>query len=229
MSHRGMAFKGLQSSVEQRFKVLIDNTCCPYAADVKFRCSPEWDSSRTVRENILLLLPSFDDFIEYGEEKCLDMFVVEIRDSRYINNVHTLASLLHSILSNLHKVDPVSKWNLTDGITTMEWNFIYRGVKLFVPTFAPFYGRDHTRYSHQPESAFVVLQPDHSFSRRNINSKSPDRHLITGKAKARCEKMGYKYDADLVSGTPKAVRYIHPLVLGQDSVKWWEDIYADVK
>lgn len=213
----------------QRVKRLVDNTCCLYASNAILQCGPEWDKSKTVRENVLSILPFFDEFTVFGETNRLDMFIVEVRDRNYIQDVHSFASLFHRVLFTLFEVDPTSEGYLTDGITTLEWNFTYRKVKFFVSSFAPFYSRDHTRYSHQPESAYIAFQPDHCFSRRGINSKNPDRYLITEKTKANCEKMGYKYDVNLVSNTPKAVRYIHPPVLGQGFIKWWEEKYASVE
>jgi hypothetical protein len=110
----------------------------------------------------------------------------------------------------------------------MSWDFVYRGTKFFVPTFAPFYHPNHPRYSHHEGTAFIVFQPDHCFDRHEINSKSPDRHKITETVRDLFEKGGVPYDVELVVHSIKAVRYIKPLLISDSPVRWWERDVKDV-
>lgn len=215
--------KKSQSGVDQRFRVLVNRTCCPYAKVANIRYAPKWDQSRTIRENVLALLPYLDQFVERSEEEELDMFVIEVRDNKFIKDINAFASLVYNVLDILHEVDPTSEGTFTDGITSMEWDFVYRNVEFFIPTFTPFYDSNHIRYSHQKDSAFIAFQPDHCFDRHGINSKNPNRRQITEKVRERFEKAGIEYDVSLVSGSIKAVRYIKPLKTGQSLIRWWED------
>lgn len=219
----------IENGIQQRFEILREKTCCLYADSAVAVFAPGWNPVLSAKENVLQILPRFNEFVSKGEKGNLDMFVIEIQDKNYIHNITSFTSLFHRIIFLLRENDPTNNNPLTDGIMTLEWNFVYKGVKFFIPTFAPFYKTNHTRYSHLEESAFIILQPDHSFDRRGINSRNPGRHRITEKTKAKCEKLGYKYDVSLVSRTPKAVRYIHPITLGQSFIEWWDEAYSGVE
>lgn len=223
MSSHKPRFRDSQSSVAQRFEALVKNTHCPFAIGANISFASEWDLKLTTEENTLALLPEFDKFIEHGQKAGVDMFVIEVRDRKYIKDIRTFAALLRSILYTLHQLDPMGDGNLTDNITSMEWDFTYRNVRFFVPTFAPFYDSSHARYSHQKESAFIVFQPDHSFDRHGISSKKPNRQKITETVRMLFEKGGVSYNLNLVSGSVKAVRYIKPHLTGDSPIKWWED------
>lgn len=209
------------NGVEKRFKILLANTRCPYAETAVIRYAPLWNADLPIEENILSCIPHLNEFVAHGKNEGLDVFVIEVLDQSYIHQIDSFSRLLNCVLLTLRNTDPTHTGRLNENITTLEWDFIYRDVEFFVPTFAPFYKSNHTRYSHVEKSAFIMLQPDHCFDRRGINSKNPERQLISQRVKARFEKAGYQYDTKLVTGTPKAVRYIHPLEIGQDWVKWW--------
>jgi hypothetical protein len=223
MSSHKLRFRDSKSRVAPRFAALIKNTHCPYATEANISFASGWNRKLTTEENILALLPEFDNFIEYGQEEGADMFVIEVRDRKYIKNTRTFATLLRSILHTLHQLDPTSDGNLTDNITSMEWDFTYRHVRFFVPTFAPFYDSSHARYSHQKESAFIVFQPDRSFDRHGISSKNSNRQKITETVRMLFEKGGVTYDLNLVAGSIKAIRYIKPYLPGGSPIRWWED------
>jgi hypothetical protein len=210
------------SSIAQRFYNIVSKTYCPYACRSKIRFAPEWDKNLRIEENIKRFLPVFDKFVQDEEPEALDMFVVEVCDHEDVRSIDNFARLLHYILHTLNKVDPTQRANVTDGILSKEWNFTYNGLKFFVPTFAPFYSTTHARYSYSMDSAFIAFQPDHCFDRHGITSKNPHRHKITESIRSKFERGGSGYDIELVSHSIKAIRYIKPLLIGQNPIRWWE-------
>jgi FPC/CPF motif-containing protein YcgG len=210
------------SSITQRFCSIVSKTYCPYARRADIQFAPEWNKNLIIEENIMRFLPFFDRFVQHEEREELDMFVVEVRDHEKIKSIDNFAKLLHYILYTLNKIDPTHKADLTHGIHSLEWNFTYNGLKFFVPTFAPFYSPTHARYSCSKDSAFIAFQPDHCFDRHGITSKNPRRHKITESIRSKFERGGAGYDIELVSHSIKAVRYIKPLLVGQDPIRWWE-------
>lgn len=215
-------YNNSNDSISQRFSVLVNKTFCPYASSSKVWFAPGWDTSLSVRENTLRIIPYFDKFIEVGEEKELDIFVIEVRGSQSINNIYSFADILYCVLHTMNESDPTSTNCLTDSIESMEWDFTYRQMEFFLPTFAPFYDANHVRYSQHKDSAFILFQPDYSFGRYGINSKNPKRFDITKGIRETFEKNGFTYDIELISRSIKAVRYIKPHQIGDPPIRWWD-------
>ncbi len=206
----------------RRFGRLLGKTFCPYALGANIRFAPPWRPQLSVEENTLRLLPRLDRFVASGEARGWDMFVVEVRGTEAIKTLQSFAGLLNRVLHTLAKADPNRKAELTERITEKEWDFVYGGVRFFVPTFAPFYNRAHARYSHDENSAFIAFQPDHCFSRHGIDSKSPDRRQLSESIKEMFERGGVAYDFELVVNSVKALRYVKRQSVADEPVRWWE-------
>lgn len=209
----------------ERFATLVNSTHCPYAREAKVHFAPSWDSRKTVEENVTVLLPALERFALYESKKDGDMFVVGVSDIKYTRSIYTLAKLLNHALHAIYASDLTSKGELTDGITTMEWDFTFKKNRFFIPVFAPFYDKTHARYSFHSHTAFIVFQPDDCFSRHNITSDNPSRREITLHVKSLFEKGGVNYDLSLVADSPKALRYLKPYNVGGKPIKWWEETY----
>lgn len=208
-------------TVEERFLPLVAGTACPYARHANIAYAPEWDERLTVIENTARFLPALHRFTEHCRQHRMDMYVVEVRGSRCVEDIKLLVCLLNALLHTIRRLDSTTDEPLTQGIETMSWDFIYNGVRFFVPTFAPFYKPNHPRYSYQPGSVFILFQPDTSFDRHKITSKNPKRGDITRRIKEGFEARGFSYDVSLVAGSPKALRYIKPINFGQEPIRWW--------
>lgn len=207
--------------LQSRFERIIRRTACPYAAGALIRYAPKWIANLSPEQNTVRYQPDLDRFIETGARDALDMFVIEVRGVDDIHSLEGFSEILYRVLFTFHNLDPHRTGALTDGITTLDWDFVYRGVRFFIPTFAPFYDTQHPRYSHHAPSAFIVLQPDHCFTRRGICRNSPSRELTAQGIRDAFAERGSPYDVHLVSGSPKAERYIKPLKVGDPPVRWW--------
>lgn len=208
--------------IVQRFDRVINGTHCPFACKSKVKFAPVWKTDLTTQENVMLLQPYLDVFVEHEEIDGLDMFVIEVREYGVISRIDLFARFLHEILDRLSKLDPTRTTCLTDGITSKEWDFKYRGLRFFIPTFAPFYANTHARYSHYEDTAFIAFQPDHCFDRHGITSNNPNRYKITQAIRDMFEKGGSGYDIQFITQSVKAARYIKSLRIGDSPVKWWE-------
>ena len=209
--------------VASRFQNLLKGTCCPYAQFASISFGPAWQTDQSTRENLTRLLPYFDEFAERAEDQKTDMFVVEVREPGHLKNIEVFSAFLRTLLTTLKEADPLRTGDLADGIDSPEWDFTYRGVRFFVLTFAPFYDERHGRHSHCEDTAFITFQPDQSFDRYGINKKSPKRRKISEAVRDAFEKSGIRYDFCLVTRSIKALRYVQPLGVGQDPIRWWEE------
>lgn len=210
-------------SVAERFEVLRQSTYCPFAESANITYGSSWDNRLTIEENVLLQLDHFSEFCLEGDEWQLDMFVLEVTGRELVGNLNNISRTLNSILISLNSYDSdPNSGLLTEGIEDLDWDFQFLGTEFIVPVFAPFYPEKHPRYSGCQESAFITFQPDHSFTRHNITSKNPNRYKISQSIRDRFTEGGSPYDIDLIVGTPKAIRYIKPLSIGDEPIEWWK-------
>lgn len=209
--------------VFKRFGSLVEYTPCPYAGDARVYCAPEWEPLTPFIENVDRLVPSLDRFVDQIEALNLDIFVVEVRQADSIYELRSFAALLHGLLYALNHRDPNRIEPLEHNIMSMDWDFLYKEERFFVPTFAPFYPPNHPRNSRNHGSAFILFQSDHAFSRRGINSKSPDRPNVSLWVYGLFRQAGMDYSMRLVTQRPKAERYVKPFRVDDEPIRWWQE------
>lgn len=210
-----------QKGIKKRFETLVKNTYCPFASFTKVWCAPSWSRTEKAEINIKKAILSFHKFVLKGIYQGYDIFVMEVREEAFIRGIDSWATLLNKVLYEIHLTDVQKKEYFTVGIEKMEWDFVFAGVRFFIPTFTPFYDQSHSRYSFNRNAAFIVFQPDSTFDKFNINSKNPNRDKITQAIRLNFLEHGVDYDVKLVKDSLKALRYIKPLEVGSPLVKWW--------
>lgn len=218
----GPALSASECPVRRRFSRLVHRTACPYARNARIIYAPPWEPQLSVEENTARAVPFLDLFVAHSATLCLDLFVMEVRNDPAVGDIGAMAQVLYRILGTLSQADPARVEQLTEGITTKEWDFVYRGERLFVPVFAPFYSANHPRYSHVPGSAYLVFQGDGSFKRRRISSRNPNRKQLTADIARLFLNGGFTYEVTLVTHPFKAARYLKPLRLSDEPIYWWE-------
>jgi hypothetical protein len=149
------------------------------------------------------------------------MFVVEVQERRTIKSTTTLAPWLRALLQGLADADSRQRRVVTRGIEGKKWDFTFRSERLFLTIFAPFYEKNHPRYSESPRSAFVVFQGDFCFRSRGISGSMQNRVGLTHEVAACFLRRGYSYDLGLVTHPMKAARYLKPEDLSAGPVCWW--------
>lgn len=100
------------------------------------------------------------------------------------------------------------------------WRLTAGGEAFFGITFAPFYPRNHPRYSPNGEG-YVVLQFEKSFTRHGIDSSKAGRRRISERVRHRFEQHGQPYFEHLTTQAPKSLRLVKPLQPGDPPVEWW--------
>lgn len=205
------------------FEELRNRAYCPFAESANAQLGPTWVQDLSIEDNILQHIEPLTLFSLNGREEKKDMYVMSIRDIALVESLEALTYTFRSILYYLNSYDPKKpEGDLFLDIEDLSWNFLFTGVKYFIPVFAPFYRTDHPRCSFNPEVAFLLFQPDFSFDKHNINSKNPNRRIISEQIRNVYMQNGVPYNIDLVVGTPKAIRYIKPENILDEPVRWWE-------
>ena len=208
--------------VNSNFQKLFINTLCPFAKDAQFWLSPVWIKGSPFKENCSKITDSFQTFIAEGISQGFDAFIVEIVEENSIYSLSSWSNFLFHFLEAVHKSDRHSQRFFTDNIENMSWDFTYEGHRFFIPTFAPFYRSNHSRYSHAEHSAFIMFQPDSAFDKVGINSRTANRKELSEKVQSVFRQKGIDYDIKLVRGSLKAHRFIKPLEVGDLPIEWWK-------
>jgi len=209
------------TNIENRFRKLVAHSPCPFAKDAKIMYALDWDPGIGFTENIHKTLPRFISFVTNGISDGYELFVMEIRHESIINQIEDFAGFLNKLLHEIHLSDTTSVTYFTEGIESMDWDFTFNSIRFFIPTFAPFYERNHPRYSFNTDTAFIMFQPDSTFNKYSINSKNPDRNELTEKIKTLFLENDFIYSLKYVKGSIKSIRYVKPVNLEGPPVKWW--------
>jgi FPC/CPF motif-containing protein YcgG len=208
-------------NIKDRFKKLISSTYCPFAKDAVIMYASDWDTDIEVKENLEKILPQFLLFVTEGIQNGYELFIVEVRQESIISRIQNFAGFLNKLLHEIHLLDTKAVRYFTEGIETMEWDFTFNKVRFFVPTFAPFYEKNHPRYSFNSDTAFIMFQPDSTFDKYNISSKNSNRNEITERVKNLFLENNINYNLRYVRGSIKAIRYLKPVNLQGSPIKWW--------
>lgn len=203
---------------EELYRELSRKTLCPYSYTAKVYFATMWDSTESFESNFSFFTKSFDYYIKNSIYD-YDICVLTVRGS-VTSDINTWACFVKQLLFSLAKYD--GQYSPFDGIDSINWDYKYSGYKFFIPTFGPFYPQNHSRYSHNDNVAFILFQPDLTFSRFKISSSAPQREQLTYAIRKKFLDAGIDYDLYLVKGSPKALRYVKPLKRGDSYIRWWE-------
>jgi hypothetical protein len=151
-----------------------------------------------------------------------DLAVLEIHRASQLGSVSSAAGLVHRILFELRVRDTTSEVPLATGVEDPDWDFEFDRARFFVSLFAPLYPAGHSRFSGEPDVAFVLLQPEQAFRRFGVSSARPDRLRLSERVHGRFEREGQRYDLGANVSSAKALRYIKPVKAGDPLVAWWK-------
>jgi hypothetical protein len=210
------------SDIQARFAKLISNTACPFAKGAQVFYAPSWDINAGMEQNLAAVVSSFIKFFESEKVTMYDLFVCEVREKVIVSSIVNIAGYLNKLLNEIHKTDHLAVTNISEGIEKMDWDFYYLNTPFFVAVFGPMYQKNHPRFSFSNDTAFVMFQPDSTFDRYNINSQSESRSTITSRVMTLFETQGFDYNVKLVSGSPKAIRFLKPIDLNDQPIEWWK-------
>ncbi len=147
---------------------IVNRTYCPFAATARLWGAPEYDSTRSVPENVRRSLDSLLRFTRAARREVLDGFVYAFPADEFGGGLAQLAALLRTVIGTLMEHDPCAPRTLDrNDVVRGDWRFSFNGEDYFAPVFAPLYGQDHSRYTYEiSDTVFILLQPDSSFHAR---------------------------------------------------------------
>lgn len=197
----------------------LDRSPCPFAQRARICQAGPWTSPDPTPGRLDALAHYMRRLV--GDDRC-DLAVLEIHSAGRLASVAHGSKILLALLAGLRERDPLTELPLTAGIDDPNWDFEFCGEAFFVSLFAPYYPAAHSRYSGEPDIAFVLLQAERGFRRFGVSSQRPDRRGLSERVHRRFEGHGQPYDLGLNTAAPKAHRYVKPLHSGEPAVRWWE-------
>lgn len=103
------------------------------------------------------------------------------------------------------------------------WQFSFNHQRLFITSFAPCYPKSSPRFAFGSPYAWILIQPEFSFSYHNVDSPATGTDTgVRDKILRRFTQAGRPY-APVKAGALNAHLYVRPLnELGGEVVPWWE-------
>nr|WP_253263345.1 YqcI/YcgG family protein [Anoxybacillus sp. EFIL] len=211
------------SSSIQRFKKVAEKTNCIFSSRAKIWGSYNFVEDLSLEENLENNLKLLKRFNRVAPCEGLDGFVIEVYGKEYGDRLDNLSKTLRRVLTYLSDKDPAKIHCMNQNILRSDWRFSFGGQTFFVTTFAPCYPKKHPRYSHNPFSTFVLLQPEFSFDHNGIHAGNPKRELIKEKIRSKFRENGSEYNIDLVRQPLEVYKYVKPINIDDVPVRWWEE------
>lgn len=209
----------------RRFRVIQDNTQCPFARTARIWGAPDWDPTKVIAENATELASHLRRFAKIAPHEKLDGFVVEIPDPTQMVDINTFKKMFKDILVALSRFEgSTSNFNAAE-VMSESWQFTFAGLRLFTITFAPFYPSTSSRFSFGVDSCFIFFQPEESFKNFRI-PRGNTREGVRRAIRQAFRDAGRAYEGTIIREPFEAPRYIKPLRLGDKPVEWWsaEDV-----
>ncbi|PIC05932.1 hypothetical protein CS060_02705 [Anoxybacillus flavithermus] len=206
----------------QRFKKVAEKTSCIFSSRSKIWGSYSFIESMSLEENLEKNLKLLERFNRVAPFEGLDGFVIEAYGKGYGDTLENLSYTLKRVLKYLSDNDPAKAHCMNQNILKPDWRFSFGDQTFFITTFAPCYPEKHPRYSYNPFSTFIFLQPEFSFDHHGIHSGNAKRESIKEIIRKKFRENGSEYNIDLVRQPLEAYKYVKPINVDDAPVKWWE-------
>ena len=211
---------------------------CPFAKVSKlWENRFEWDVSKSIEKNVEefveIDLKPFVETIESLEEngdRPIDGIALEAPGNIYAKNLDTFSEFFRRVLVTINEESVSQLYGLEpdeNGIFWDDgWQFTYESHRLFIITTAPFYGIHNSRFNYGIKSAVILFQPEGSF-KHHLSREPNKRNRQRENARRNFEKHGQTYSTsksmltDSEGKAHEAPRYIKPLNLEDEPVRWW--------
>jgi FPC/CPF motif-containing protein YcgG len=167
-----------------RFESCKRASSCIFAKNSKLWGSREFDREKSLKDNILAIVPALSKFTSIIEDEGvnLDGFLIELRGSQYSSDLTAFKGAVYETLKIIGDSDPSGLNSMKmKSISSPYWYFSFGTVPIFITTFAPFYGESSSRHmgelsAENNDSCFLLFQPEISFLRHQINRDTPLTH-----------------------------------------------------
>ena len=224
----------------RRFAPVVKMSRCLFAKGARLWGSKDYDETLSLESNVAASVPTLLQMLHRGEVEGLDGFVFEIRASPSVpgdlsSDLEAFAAAVRRLLFTISNMDPTGERSARKAyIHDRAWHFTFARFPIFVTTFAPCYGPTSSRYTYgaDPESAFVLLQPEYSFLRHDLPADTPHTEwdnpkTIRDRIRVSFRDAGQAYDIPNTVHYPASEHIVKALVRGQQAVRWWETSDAE--
>jgi hypothetical protein len=199
------------------FAHLARQTRCPYSRDVRWLELPRQGDGEDWPGYTARIAGWFTSQPLSPYSATLDMLVTVVTDPAALQDLQSFTRAVRVFVMSVCDDGPdLDRCRLLDH----GWRLMAGGEAFFGMTFAPFYGRDHPRYSHGVDG-YIVLQFEESFTRHGIASGKTGRRRISEAIRHRFEQHGQPYFSYLTTQAPKSLRLVKPLRPQDPPVEWW--------
>ncbi len=210
------------NEVLERFLSISRTTSCPFALKSKLWSVRNWKDTYTVQSYLTDNIDILNTFSELSEDLSLDGLVFEIKESDAIASLTGLKKLMRNFVYLLEHDDGIPLD--PKKILNPNWQFAYNGLRQFLITFAPFYPRTNPRFSPISDTVYILSQPEPSFDRHiPYPTEDTKTRRIKDRIRQSFELKKQPYDFSLTDSEYEALKYVKPIELGYNPVKWWEE------
>mmetsp|Transcript_25290 Transcript_25290/g.36682 ORF Transcript_25290/g.36682 Transcript_25290/m.36682 type:complete len:454 (-) Transcript_25290:546-1907(-) len=227
------------NSTLRQFSVIKNGTECPFAKSAKlWGGKPVPKGMNSIEEQAKANIQPLTEFLKMSNEgKKLDGFCIEIFGHDVSKGCpKELGECVRRYLTALSEDDPAGESMMhVNYIGSKGWRFRFGNTDFFVTTFAPCYPVTSSRYAFGASSAFILLQPEESFARRDLpfdtsftNWETPK--TVRDKTRVAFRAAGRGYHIPETTHYPPAEHIVKPLRDdGNDKIKWWQGIDTEEK
>lgn len=176
------------------------------------------------------VIPSFLIFSNFHDHLNLDGFLIHMSGSVFGSDVDSFAKGFCRLLESLVAHNPDGRNCMAvsdDEIDSPKWVFEFNRATYFITTFAPFYPSNHSRFSHQVDECFVLLQPEISFARHNLPADTPhtewkEPKTIRDRIRVQFKQAGREYLIRNTVNYPMSHDMIKPIEIDGPLICWWK-------
>ena len=208
------------------FDLIRFSTLCPFAerSVITYGIAlPATASLDNQIESLHSQLTAYVDTLKAGEFS--DGFAAQIPARYFGSSLETLARGFLDVYVGLRMLDGVTLDKIEEEcIDEPGWQLTIAGQRMFTLVFSPIYPETHPRHSPDPESIYILFQPESSFFERLNRDKMnlTTRRKVKRRIRERFAKGGRPYDPKDKVPLLEAPKYIKPIRLGADDVAWWK-------
>lgn len=209
------------SAPGSHFEPVVQAGCLFARRAAMHLAKPPWNPASTIEANIERMMPDFLSCVASQDEvNAADAWVLAVRQPELVCRLADLASTTRRILCAITEHETPGRDLLRENIGDSSWQLTWFGLDWFVVAFGPCYSVEHPRYSHSPDTAYLMMQPVISFERFGITTE-PKSYPLRRRIRDDFAKRGLPLDEALMETSIMAEKFVKPLGIGDDAIRWW--------
>lgn len=211
------AWSPAASPEHEAFREIATQTQCSFAPSaVAWSTERELDPDKP--GDIDFLSRRLTGFTRAVQRETLGCFVATFAPT-HGETVEMLSTTTNRVLRGLARRDGIGA--PFGNPTSPHWRFMFRGEIYFVLAIGPCYPRTHARYGFEVHRTVLIFQPDTAFVRA-AGKQGLITPTVRRRIRAKYELAGRPYDVALTESPVESHRFVKPLELGEEAVRWWE-------